>query len=1693
MSFHSIFGLFFAAFSSDSGCITKHEMGEPPSQKGSGLFYKPRETDTGKLRRVEAAIDRHAPDLHRARFLIQDKMNRGLNHLKSNAASRSPSADQNMFFGEEEGRYVSPHLLNSGRGQRGIQGGSLSKIVEYIINASREEFEELGDVLLLTYHSFVAPYELLNEIENHWEFANQLNVEVPVKDYASEITANNIAQLIRKWCLKYTEDWIDWSDLLTQLQDFASRCLRRSHSPSKLIQTTINDLCFKLSTESPPPPLSRVPPTNQSAAIRWVQINARSVAEQFTLLEWNLFNPIRPRELLNTSWKQANTSEKQCPNLSRWIKWSIETRDWVGTLVKNAQGSQSQTAVVKHFMNIATELLELNNVNGAIWMWKGITDPQTGNLMANVQPNEPIRHISELIQPIEEYKVYRKWLKKRRTSCIPYIVPLLAEMAAMDQLMPDYLGQGSYNFKKSTLVAAAMLKFFPKYEAWQRPYVIQIDRRLQGYLLDARILPREQIWPDESVDDDQMLLEGDIGEETRSVTNGTESDPLFPDESPADSSLEPSQEENAMMLPPEDYEKLLSISETNVYDAGEYLITQGEYNTKLFIVKRGHVRVLKSVKGTEFRLSELGPNKVFGDVSVLMYGVASASVVTAEDDVEIIEIEVIKLPRLFRENPELGITFFGNMVRTLVKRLMVLPIPSAESNGSRPLQSKSNTKFLDTFHLPGYEPLVREFKVRHYLFKRGRFFLSPNFFALLTVVFSQKKVKRRESPTEGEQLVIPIENVRNVELTRHGRIKIHTNEPPQSIVITGFRSHTESKDCWNIMNRIVESFQRQTVANSQSPGTSVGEAGGRDSFTMSKHDWSILLRGATKKVYHPDQIVVRQGSKRRRLYFISTGACKAVARATADGRETVLNMMSEEEIFGEVSFFSNSPASASVIATEEPTEIYTIDSHYIKSIIASHPKVVARFFSYIGTLLAYRLQSREARAWESSEQEQSMDISALLTPGKVYPSEKSGYIMQRNRSPIGDNWEKRYCEVVNGFFIVYGSDHSFSNLEAATESEYSIPERESTMSSYSHSQSHAKRGGRVYKVIPLSGMTLEVAKTASSLIIKLNNARGVRTFKCDTLEEISDWIGTLYQWTNASYRYGSYAPIRENVYAESLVDGENAFRSMREALELAKESIFITDWWIIPELYLLRDHPASVDNRLDRILARKASQGVKVYIMVWNETNIATKLASAVSRRKLEALCPGMIFVIRHPTFTPFEWSHHQKTMVIDQEIGFVGGLDLCYGRWDTQKHNCTDSCHLNTLWPGKDYYNTNIKAVDKPEEPFVDHLDRATIPRLPWHDVHLKIQGSAVSDLAFNFIQRWNHHKELNNDYAMHPYILPKSITEAPLHNVVEGTANVQLLRSLSPWSSGYVIENSLHQAYCDMILKSEYYVYIENQFFISGTAGGGVLNKVGQAIVDRVSRAIEEDTTFKCIVVMPIVPEGVYQETASIRYIMRWQYDTIWNGQHSIFGQLKRRYPLIEPAQYISFHSLRSHGILGTEEVTEQIYIHAKLMIVDDCKVMISSANINDRSLRGDGDSEIGAIIEDTRGLKNTMDNETVMVAKFAYDLRINLWAEHLGLSETELGFIQDPIGPETMDYWRMISSANTEIYSNCFPTLPSNKISTLQQLSSAAEEPVTAERRDALRDVKGHLVDFPLEFLQHENMKPDLKLKIVDRIFQ
>ncbi|KAI1250812.1 hypothetical protein MGN70_007870 [Eutypa lata] len=609
------------------------------------------------------------------------------------------------------------------------------------------------------------------------------------------------------------------------------------------------------------------------------------------------------------------------------------------------------------------------------------------------------------------------------------------------------------------------------------------------------------------------------------------------------------------------------------------------------------------------------------------------------------------------------------------------------------------------------------------------------------------------------------------------------------------------------------------------------------------------------------------------------------------------------------------------------------------------------------------------------------------------------------------------------------------------------------------------------------------------------------------------------------HRFDSFAPVRTNAFAQWLVDGRDYMWNVSRAINMAQDVIYIHDWWLSPELYMRRPACISQKWRLDRLLQRKAREGVKVFIIIYRNVEQAIPIDSEYTKFSLLNLHDN-ITVLRSPNQlkkNQFFYAHHEKICIVDHDLAFLGGIDLCFGRWDNPQHPLSDDRPTgmedgdsprdgdNTqLFPGKDYSNPRVLDFFKLNEPYEEMYDRSKVPRMPWHDVAMQVVGQPARDLTRHFVQRWNYLRRERKPTRPTPFLLPPPDASPSDHKKLglTGTCEVQMLRSAGDWSLGLRegTEHSIQNAYVKLIEESEHFVYMENQFFITSTEtlNTRVANQIGDALVERIIRAHENEEEWRCCILIPLMPgfqNTVDQaEGSSVRLIMQFQYRSICRGPNSIFGRLQA--VGIEPDEYIRFFSLRQWGHIGDKDqlVTEQLYIHAKTIIVDDRVALIGSANINERSMLGNRDSEVACVVRDTDMIWSTMAGEPYQVGRFPHTLRMRLMREHVGLdvdaiteeereSSPEMSFEDDmahiyaededegPVGESSADGanrrgrpqpHRMPRSFNHDVEANENAEYGSSPSSPRSSRSSSSLERESPERDPRVQDNPKHEQD-------------------------
>ena len=244
----------------------------------------------------------------------------------------------------------------------------------------------------------------------------------------------------------------------------------------------------------------------------------------------------------------------------------------------------------------------------------------------------------------------------------------------------------------------------------------------------------------------------------------------------------------------------------------------------------------------------------------------------------------------------------------------------------------------------------------------------------------------------------------------------------------------------------------------------------------------------------------------------------------------------------------------------------------------------------------------------------------------------------------------------------------------------------------------------------------------------------------------------------------AHTPPRPGCEVEVLIDGANALPEITRALRHAKRFAHITGWHLQPAFQVQRDEEPVV---LGRLLAELAER-IDVRVVVWAGAPVpAFHPTRSEVREVIENLVRGTrIRCEADPREHPFH-CHHEKTIVIDDEIAFVGGIDLTDDsgdRFDSQAHEARR--------------------------------------QLDWHDVAARVRGPAVADVANHFALRW---KELTGES------LPEAEPPPPA-----GEQTVQIVRTVAEDMYDRVShgEFSILESYIRALRSAQKLIYLENQF---------------------------------------------------------------------------------------------------------------------------------------------------------------------------------------------------------------------------------------------------------------------------------------
>lgn len=612
-------------------------------------------------------------------------------------------------------------------------------------------------------------------------------------------------------------------------------------------------------------------------------------------------------------------------------------------------------------------------------------------------------------------------------------------------------------------------------------------------------------------------------------------------------------------------------------------------------------------------------------------------------------------------------------------------------------------------------------------------------------------------------------------------------------------------------------------------------------------------------------------------------------------------------------------------------------------------------------------------------------------------------------------------------------------------------------------------GERIKDWFPIIGLYGKPPKTGCALHIEM------KFTKCEQIDNklgVENCYFPVRHGGNVTLYQDAHVP--DSSLPEIELENGNSFRHEKcwedicHAIVEAHHLVYIVGWSIYHKVRLVREPskplPRGGDLNLGELLKYKSQEGVRVLLLVWDDKTSHNKFfirTTGVMQTHdeetrnffkhssvncvLSPRYPGSKLSIFKQQVVGTLYTHHQKCVIVDAQASgnnrkitaFIGGLDLCDGRYDTPEHRLFQD--LDTVFQD-DYHNPTFPAGTMG-------------PRQPWHDLHCKIEGPAAYDVLTNFEQRWrkaSKWSEFGRSFKRSTPWRDDSLIKLERISWINGPSpsvlsddpklwvskeddpenwHVQVFRSIDSGSlkgfpkdvyraekqnlvcaKNMVIDKSIQTAYVQAIRLAQHFIYIENQYFLGSSfawseyKNAGAENLIPMELALKIASKIRAKERFAVYVVIPMWPEGA-PTSASVQEILFWQGQTMQMMYEVIAKELKSmNLENSHPQDYLNFYCLGNREQVpdsdksGDQTVSMSqkfqrfmVYVHAKGMIVDDEYIILGSANINERSMAGSRDTEIAMGAYQPH---HTWSNKKRHPLGQVYGYRMSLWAEHLGL---------------------------------------------------------------------------------------------------
>ncbi|KAJ2691653.1 hypothetical protein GGH99_002261 [Coemansia sp. RSA 1285] len=349
-------------------------------------------------------------------------------------------------------------LTNDGQ----VKGSTLSALVERLV-AHDVSDPNFVSTFLLTYHSFTKTPELFEGLFKRFMIQPPMGLNDAELNEWTELKLKpvrlRVYNLFKTWLEQHYIEQVEGDPLgLEMLREFACTTMAEymSNAAEQLVrlidkrrasQGGLRKLVPNLPHAAPAPILPK-----SLSRLRLLDIHPQELARQFTLIDSNLFNKVRPIECLKTAWSRKPGDPKTCNGLNTEIAVNVkamstlstQTTLWVTANILLEHEIKRRAVVIKYFISFAEQCRILNNFNTLMSVLGALTSVPVERLTRTWQAVQQkalgtYNQLKQIMRTDRNFAEYRDSLHSCNPPAIPFVGVYLQDLTFIEDGNDDVI------------------------------------------------------------------------------------------------------------------------------------------------------------------------------------------------------------------------------------------------------------------------------------------------------------------------------------------------------------------------------------------------------------------------------------------------------------------------------------------------------------------------------------------------------------------------------------------------------------------------------------------------------------------------------------------------------------------------------------------------------------------------------------------------------------------------------------------------------------------------------------------------------------------------------------------------------------------------------------------------------------------------------------------------------------------------------------------------------------------------------------------------------------------------------------------------------------------------------------------------------------------------------------------------------